>query len=70
MVAYVRTSEGYEVDFLAFAPGGSSLIIQVCAEIDDPDTFRREVRALEAAARLHPEAEALLLTLDLHPTAA
>jgi predicted AAA+ superfamily ATPase len=44
-VTYVRTSSGYEVDFLARSPEGAVHLIQVCADASDPDTATRELRA-------------------------
>ena len=66
-IAYVRTAEDYEVDFLATAPGEVSLLVQVCAESRDPATLERETRALERARPEFPDADALLLTLDAQP---
>ena len=65
--AYVRTREGWEVDFLATAPSTAPLLVQVCQEAHDPATWEREVRALAAAAPEHPRARPLLLTLDSTP---
>jgi uncharacterized protein len=65
--AYVRTKEGFEVDFLATAPREESELIQVCTDLSDPATREREVRALEAASKELPEARPLLLTLDSTP---
>lgn len=48
--AYVKTAEGYEVDFLSRNADGSQWLIQVAAELDDPNTRERECRALAAAA--------------------
>jgi predicted AAA+ superfamily ATPase len=62
--AYVRTKEGYEVDFIARSPAGSWTLLQVCADISDPATRERETRAIVAAATQYPEATPLLLTLD------
>ncbi len=62
-IGYVRTREGFEVDFLARWPGGGQELIQVCAEVQDEATLKREVRALEAAAREHPDAALSLVTL-------
>jgi predicted AAA+ superfamily ATPase len=64
---YVRTAEGYEVDFLSRDPEGGASLIQVCAGVTDPDTYNREVRALVAAAAEHPGAVPLLLTFDTLP---
>jgi predicted AAA+ superfamily ATPase len=62
-VRYVRTSEGFEVDFLARWAEGGEALIQVAADLTEVTTREREVRALLAAAREHPGASALLLTL-------
>ena len=68
-VGYVRTPDGYEVDFHAQLPDGSRWLMQVCATAAAADTLERETRALVAAAPLYPEATPLLLTLDLTPPA-
>lgn len=60
-VAYVKTPAGFEVDFLARFPDGKATLIQVCAEVTDPDVFRREVRALEDARVAYPNVGRLLL---------
>ena len=62
-VTYVRTPEGYEVDFLTRSATGELELIQVCADLTDPDTAARECRALEAAGRLFPRARKRLLVL-------
>lgn len=62
-VAYVRTRQGHEVDFLARSPCGRTELIQVCADISDRATAAREFRALEGAAAEFPGARQLLLTL-------
>lgn len=48
-VAYLRTDEGYEVDFHTTAQDGSRQLIQVCESLTDPRTRERELRALFAA---------------------
>ena len=62
-ISYVRTREGYEVDFLARDVDGAASLIQVCAEPRDPATLERELRALDAAAVEHPRARRHLITL-------
>ena len=62
-VTYVRTPGGYEVDFLARAPGGDAELIQVCADASDPVTAEREIRALLDAAPRGAVAHRRLLTL-------
>jgi hypothetical protein len=62
-ITYVRTPEGYEVDFLARGAAGDVQLIQVCADASDPDTAARELRALSEAAEIYPGARRVLLTL-------
>ena len=66
-VGYLRTPEGYEVDFHARHPDGTLWLIQVCVDASASTTFEREVRALQSAAALHPDATPLLITLDPLP---
>ena len=61
-VTYVRTPEGYEIDFLARWPDGRMELIQVCADVGNPATAERECRALVAAGKLYPQARKRLLT--------
>lgn len=62
-VTYVKTPQGFEVDFLARSPGGETELIQVCADASDPATAAREMRALVEARRRFPQARMRLLTL-------
>ena len=64
-VNYVRTPDGLEVDFYARHLNGAESLIQVCADLDHPDTLERELRALKAAAEAQPQASLLLITLYL-----
>jgi len=66
-VSYVRTAEGFEVDFLAERAGDAPLLIQVCLESEGNDTWERELRALDASAAHFPEARPFLVTLDAVP---
>jgi len=61
-VAYVKTKEGHEVDFLATMFDGSRCLIQVSADVTSPATFEREVRPLVGTAATFPDARRLLLT--------
>lgn len=63
-VSYVRTPAGYAVDFYARSQSGAETLIQVCAELDDPATLAREVRALQDAAGTWPNAALHLITLQ------
>lgn len=64
-VTYVRTPQGFEVDFLARYPDGTSELIQVCADATAPETAHRELRALTDAGQQFPNAARQLLTLTL-----
>ncbi|HVT16537.1 MAG TPA: ATP-binding protein [Thermoanaerobaculia bacterium] len=66
-VAYVRTPEGYEVDFLAQRAGDPPLLVQACLESEGDETWARELRALDRAAAAHPDARPFLVTLDAVP---
>lgn len=63
-VSYAKNEAGSEVDFVARFDDGQPELIQVCANIDDEETLRREVRALEEAALTWPRAKRLVLTAE------
>ena len=63
-VTYVKTTDGFEVDFLARFPGSPPQLIQVAASAADPQTAERELRALHEAMREQPNATAHLVVLD------
>ncbi len=69
-IGYVRTPASYEVDFHARSTDGNEELIQVCANLDDPDTLHREVRALEDAQQDFPAASLHLITMDAPATIA
>ena len=62
-VTYVRTSQGYEVDFLVRGADRRPELIQVCADLSDAAVAERELRALAAAGERFPDAGKRLLTL-------
>ena len=66
-IGYLRTDEGYEIDFFARSATGRQLLIQVTVTVAQSGTWEREIRALLAASSEYPEAEPLLLTLDTIP---
>jgi hypothetical protein len=66
-VEYVRTAEGFEVDFIAHRAGDAPQLVQVCFESEGDETWERELRALQAATRAYREARAFLVTLDAAP---
>ena len=63
-MSYVRTPEGFEVDFLARRPGERPLLVQVSLETEGDETWERELRALEGATQRYSEARRFLVTLD------
>jgi predicted AAA+ superfamily ATPase len=62
-VAWVRTADGIEVDFLARHHDGSTELIQVCLAAEGDATEARELRALQSALKDHPKAKATVITL-------
>lgn len=66
-LSYVRTAEGWEVDFFAHRPGEAPLLVQVCLETGDDATWEREVRALRSAGETYGDARLFLVTLDSSP---
>ena len=62
-VTYVKTAEGYEVDFLARYPSGREELLQVCADVGERETLERELRALSVAGGFFTRAKRYLLTL-------
>lgn len=61
--SYVRTKEGFEVDFLARASDGGQALTQTCADLSNPDAMGREVRGLLSAAKEYPGAALNIVTL-------
>jgi len=61
--SYVRTKDGFEVDFLARSPEGGESLIQVCLNLDETGAMEREIRALFSAAKEHPRATLDVVTL-------
>jgi len=63
-IAYFRSAQGFEVDFLARSADGEPQAVQVAETIADAKTRQREVRALEAAMTERKLAQSTLVTLD------
>ena len=63
-VTYVRTPQGYEVDFLVRGADRRPELIQVCADLSDAAVAERKLRALAAAGEQFPDARKRLLTLE------
>jgi len=62
-VCYVRTREGFEVDFLARSSDGGEALIQVCSDLVEAGAMERESRALFSAAKEYPRASLNVVTL-------
>jgi predicted AAA+ superfamily ATPase len=62
-LGYVTTRSGYEVDFLAEDVTGTRELVQVCADLADPATRQRELRALDEGMRETSLERATLVTL-------
>lgn len=62
-LAYIATRSGYEVDFLAEGPTGTRELLQVSANLEDPATRQRELRALEEGMQETSCEKATLVTL-------
>jgi hypothetical protein len=69
-VAYVRTADGFEVDFIAAYRDGRRELLQVCADPSEANVRERELRALDDAARAEPGLPALLLLSTQEQAAA
>lgn len=61
-LAYVKTTSGFEVDFLATDFEGRRRLVQVAADIASPATCEREIRALTEAGREFPDAAQVLVS--------
>jgi len=61
--SYVRTKDGFEVDFLARSPDGGEALIQVCLDLAETGATEREIRGLFSAAKEHPRAFLEVVTL-------
>ena len=68
--AYVKTEQGFEVDFLATYRDGRRELLQVCADPSTPDAREREMRALADAAKSRSKLPATLLVLTQEQTIA
>jgi hypothetical protein len=62
-VAYVKTEDGFEVDFHVRYLAGAEELVQVCADPSAPATMDRELRALTQAWHTDPRTARRLLVL-------
>ncbi|MDR0842218.1 MAG: ATP-binding protein [Acidobacteriota bacterium] len=64
-LSYLQTQGGREIDFVEVnTETGTTHLIQVCADISQPETRTRELRVFDAVAQSFPDAEKLIVTLD------
>lgn len=61
---YYRTKDDKEVDFLLLMPDQTMHLFQVCLSLQDPNTHRREINALEAAMNELKLKKGFIVTLD------
>lgn len=62
-VYYYKTKSGFEVDFAA-GPDDAIQLIQVCADISQPDTLEREIRSLIEAMKELDVSESSIVTIS------
>ena len=63
MIEYYKTNSGSEVDFLVTDSRGEVSLIQVSAQMNDPLTRKRELKALFEAMEEHKKRQATIITL-------
>ena len=63
VIEYYRTNSGSEVDFLVTDSQGAESLIQVSAQMDDPPTRKRELKALFEAMEECEKRQATVITL-------
>jgi uncharacterized protein len=62
---YITTKDGYEVDFFARNKiSGEKKLIQVCMDLKDDKTFKRELRGLQTAMGEHSISSGTVVTWD------
>ena len=62
-IHYYKTANGYEIDFVTGTEGNLSLY-QVCADMSDEDTRKRELRAIKEASAELRCTKATIVTLQ------
>jgi uncharacterized protein len=45
-IHYYKTNQGWEVDFIVVLYNGEKMLVQVCEQMEHPETSKRELRAL------------------------
>jgi uncharacterized protein len=67
-IEYYKTNNGYEIDFLVTDPEGVRHLIQVSANLSDPATREREIRALVQSMDETKLIQSLIITLNQEET--
>lgn len=67
-IEYYNTENNTEVDFITTSITGERALYQVAIDISQPETYQRELRALESAMRENKLKTAYLITLNQHET--
>ena len=63
-IEYYRTEKRLEVDFIATHLNGENSLFQVAAEMQNPETRKREISALEDAMKACKLRHAVIITMD------
>ena len=46
-IHYYKTNQGWEIDFIVVLYSGQKMLVQVCEQMEHPETRERELRALQ-----------------------
>lgn len=63
-IAYFKTNNGHEIDFIIKDSEGRKHLIQVSAQLTNPDTRNREIRALNEAMAETDTNQAIIISLN------
>lgn len=63
---YYKTKSGREVDFIFRGSEGELNLVQVCADLSDPETREREIAALREASKEQPDSKCFLITREVN----
>jgi predicted AAA+ superfamily ATPase len=64
-VMYLKGEGDRETDFLAVSPDGGRQVIQVCLDMTEPATRKREFAGMAAALHAHDDARAVMITASI-----
>ena len=63
-IHYYKTQQGWEVDFIVVLYGGQKMLVQVCEQMEHPDTRDRELRALQQGMKELSLMEGFIVTRE------